>query len=302
MWEALWDDFEDRARRLIDRINPPRDAVDHTIQWQLDGIHPFVPGPIAPDNLQLPELYSGRPWALGGPWIAFVTINPSISPSEIFPTRHHFVNHKRNNNLNALIEYFDTRFEPAPVGFPLHHGRHNKLPTIWVNPNAPLSSYQPTWGSIDCALTRCIPSQYPNYYTAIQAPLGRVAAIVDVVPWKFANWSALQPDTKDSLICAGSERLVNTLQEHTPRVIICAGKDARRAMYCRYGLPQNAPTGAFGVPPYQPNAIQRGRIFVNEQEVLWFGVPAPTPRDHTFIVAMGKIQDEIASALAEALV
>jgi hypothetical protein len=95
MWDVLWDDFEERAAALTAGHPPDHqfnfdvewealdgdhmdegEAINWTIRWQLEGRDPFVPTPIPPQQLQLPELYSGQPWIYCRPWIAFVTINP----------------------------------------------------------------------------------------------------------------------------------------------------------------------------------------------------------------------------------
>lgn len=121
LWEGIWVDFAERAERLALPGAAPRDAVDITLLWQLHGYTSHVPKPIAPPGLHLKELYSGSPWRSGRPWVAFVTINPSIDPDELFPSIWQFNRHR--GDLSSLVGYFDERFNLAFSRNPQPRGR-----------------------------------------------------------------------------------------------------------------------------------------------------------------------------------
>jgi hypothetical protein len=220
MWEHLWDDFEARALRLAgDPV--ALDAVDATVLWQITGHQPWVDAPIPVPALHLPELCSGAPWALCdvpelSGWVAWVTVNPSIRSDEIYPSRAD----RAQIGHEELIDYFNQRFEPGPLN--VHGIRRgcddDERIRVWLNPRAnPLSAGQQTWSRIDNRLSACL--QHRGLTS--RAPLGRVGAIVDVVPWKFAKWSAAT-ELQEALLGLGAPYLQWTLNERksSPRPVL----------------------------------------------------------------------------------
>jgi hypothetical protein len=273
MWNQLWNQFEDKAARLTagDEIE---DAIDETIMWQLAGHPKFVGAPIAANLLQLPELYSGSPWEYLDRWIAFVTINPSIHPDEIFPRRAD----REMFQIQQLSQFFTERFQPGPLMGPLLHGRNGANQATWRNRNNPTPHGQSTWTRIDRAVSNCLALAGPAPATA----LGQIATMVDIVPWKFAQWSAVPGGTKAELLALGEPYLTATLQEHTPAVIVAAGESVRRLMH---DLHPNT------IPPYESGKRQNGIIQVGACAVPWFGVVAPTA--NRFYVDMQEIAPQM---------
>jgi hypothetical protein len=110
-------------------------------------------------------------------------------------------------------------------------------------------------------------------------PLGRSAAIIDLVPWKFKDWGGthadLSPDLRDALCDAGAPYLTETLQNHVPRIIIAAGVDVWKTMR-KLKLRHVEPWDNATIDPYQPDQIQRGQVTINNVDVPLFGVLAPT--------------------------
>lgn len=284
MWKQLWEDFEARATRLADG-GAPVDAVDQTIMWQLLGKTPFVNAPIAAQELHMPELYSGCPWTRSDApqmkgWVAFVTVNPSIDSEEVFPTRQDV----RERGVPLSVSFFENRFEPGPITSPLIHGRNGTKLAVWKNRRSPRGHGQRTWSAIEAALHDCFAST--GVTTA--APLGRVAAIMDVVPWKFAKWSAVTRDAKVQLLQLGAPYLAATVQAHPPSVIIAAGADVRQVLRDLYPA---------GIPRYTANCTQKGTIPIGANAVPTFGVAAPTARGNRFGTEMKDIGRDIRAAL-----
>jgi hypothetical protein len=313
MWAELWLDFNERALALLDGhlphdaiywenqwqqvqgahfdANPAmiNEAINWTIRWQLISQPPYLrkhnepPNPIQLGNLHLPELYSGHPWALNQkPWVAFVTINPSRNPLEIFPTRAHLPQNINNNAIQHLISFFEERFDPGPIALPLIHG----LNLDDIVAYAPQPTDQKTWSSINKALIACLDA---NHILHDPVPLGRRAAVIDVVPWKFKAWGNLPYHFKNALIAAATQYVHWTLHEHPPAFIVAAGEHARKAMHLLF--PQ--------LPPYVPNVpVQVGVIEINGQSVQWRGVPAPTAHGNAFGPAMQAICGDLGTVLA----
>jgi hypothetical protein len=180
MWNQLWNEFEDKATHLV-TAGAVEDVIDQTIQWQIEGDQEFVGAPIGVDVLHVPELYSGCPWNHRKRWIAFVTVNPSIHPDEVYPTRTDVAIY----GVEQMRQFFIDRFQPdGPLEGPgpLVHGRNGANVVTWRNRNNPVRHGQPTWTRIDRAVRNCLelsPEPVPA------APLGQAAAIIDIVPWKF---------------------------------------------------------------------------------------------------------------------
>ena len=282
MWRSLWKDFDDRARRLIGG-RAPSDAVDRSIKWQLDGTAPFCPRPIAADRLHLPELYSGSPWAtcdvptLAGRWLAVVTVNPSIDPDEAFPNRSDLL----TQGDSPLEEWFEKRFEPAAQQQPIPRGRASGAPTVWRNRAAPRPQRQATWAAIEREVSGAL-----GVHSA--ATLGRVAAIVDVVPWKFAKWSRVPANDQRELMELGAPYLQWTLSEFKPRAILAAGSDVRRLL---------SELSHVTLPAYAAGGTQVGTYDLGTHAIPVFGTVAPTAHGNRF----GKEVRQLGSRLRDAL-
>ena len=291
MWEELWADFEARAVRLLDD-RKPRDVVDETILWQLDARDRFMPHAISAPALQLPELYSGRPWsacdipelrasdarAHGSRWVAFVTIAPSIAADEVFPTRS-----DRAKHGYALVDFFEERFEPGPIQAPLIHGRAPNQRTASWRRRGRNPEVHRAWGAIDGALAACLSHRKLRG----AAPLGRVGALIDVVPWKSAKWARVAPGARARLIAAGVPFLKRTLATHRPAAVVAAGADVQRALGAAFS----------GVPPYHPTKLQRGAMKIADSSVPYFGLESPTGPGHQFRKQMSTIAPDLCAAL-----
>jgi hypothetical protein len=287
MWNELWTDFNARAARLTaigaDWVNV--DAIDTTIIWQLLGRTCYVPTPIPEHTLHLPELYSGAPWGQAGtePWIAFVTLNPSIDPNDVFPTRQDFYNCQGQQQIDALIAFFNDRFCFPANNMPLRHGRRDdQRLTVWKgNPQQPTPHGQRTWEQIEGALRQCLagtPWANPATY------LGRIAAITDAVPWKFASWGCVPEELQMQLLTAGSAYLHATLHAHPPRAIVTCGS-------------------VFNELPDGHVLAGADRVIIGEHHVPCFRFSAPTARPTTayplgpFVGQMQQYRDQILLAL-----
>ncbi len=291
MWEELWADFEARAVRLLDDRRP-RDVVDETILWQLDVRHRFMPHAVSAQALQLPELYSGRPWsacdipelcgsgarAHRSRWVAFVTVNPSISTDEVFPTRS-----DRAKHGDALVDFFEERFEPGPIHAPLIHGRAPNQRTASWRRRGRNPEVHRAWGAIDAALAACLSRRRLRS----AAPLGRVGALIDVVPWKSAKWARVAPGARARLIAAGVPFLKRTLATHRPAAVVAAGADVQRALGAAFS----------DVPLYDPTNLQRGALTLDGSAVPYFGLQSPTGPGHQFRKQMSTIAPELCDAL-----
>jgi hypothetical protein len=279
IWKKLWDDFNTRAEKLALRQTPDN-AVDKTILWQLKGHKQFVGKKIPVQGLHLPELYSGSPWQHRKKWVAIVTVNPSIDPTEIFPTRTHLTTH----GIASVVSFFENRFEPRRIDSPITHGRSGAN-SKWKNPKKPQAYRQPTWAAIDAAVRTCLPLHGRKNE---KAPLGHVAAIVDIVPWKFAHWAKVPYEIQMELLKLGEHFLNATLAKHPPAVIIAAGKSVRQIMHTMHQK---------GVPVYQTKTRQTGTMNIGGREVPWFGVVAPTAHGNRFRDDMRSIRLQIRAAI-----
>jgi hypothetical protein len=285
MWAELWDDFDRRSSRLSssDRVDPA-DAIDQTISWQLAGDPAFVGRPIAVAELMLPELFSGAPWRHGdragmNRWLMFITANPSIDPDEAFPSRREL----HAAGAERLVRYFEERFEPGPIAYPLVHGRDGNRLAVWTrHGQRRRPAPQETWRAIEEALRACLPDIDAN-------PLGRVAAIVDVVPWKFRNWSKVDENVRRALILAGQPYLRWTLSTYPPAMVVVAGQDAWTALAAAF--PER-------MPGYSPNGIRSGELYLNGVQIPVVGTVAPTARRDRFRSDMRAIAARIRQALA----
>lgn len=167
----------------------------------------------------------------------------------------------------------------------LVHGRLGTRPTRWLNRAHPMPHGQQTWTRAEQGLRTCLEGS-PQEILA--APLGRGAAIVDAVPWKFRNWRGVPEDLRDALIQAGRRYLGATLNEHIPAVIVATGEHVRRLMHTIYP----------GVPAFEAGPPQDGLIDIGGQQVRWFGVVAPTGgRGRRFYDEMARIAPRIQEAL-----
>lgn len=281
MWEKLWQEFDALARAYAPGRAPKMEgAVARTIRWQRQGHRDFVGRKISAMDLQLPELYSGAPWRHGRKrWIAFVTINPSIDVNEIFPTRANL----RKFGCASLEDVFSNRFTPGPSKTPIKHGRDGKGRAKWVRGRRD-ATYQRTWAEIDRALRDCLLDMTVDER---DAPLGRIATIVDVVPWKFKAWSKVGPDIRDELLELGAPYLRGVLKAYPPAIIIAAGHAVRVLMESRYQ----------GVPKYAPGNPQRGRLHIGKLRVPWFGVSHPAAHADRFHSDMMLISPSICKHL-----
>lgn len=286
MWRQLWCDFAARTTRLSEDATPV-DAVDETILWQVHGTGPWVRARIPWASLHLPELCSGAPWDLCDipqltGWVAFVTINPSIEPDEIYPNRTDL----GRIQYDALRAFFAQRFEPGPVdvgGLRRGRDRSGRI-RVWLNPrNQPTAKGQPTWARINNALSRSL--QMRGFTT--RAPLGRIGAIIDAVPWKFAKW-ATGNVPRAPLIEAGAPYLAWTLNTYMPSAVVAAGQDAYRALLA--GFPDY-------LPEYGAGIVQRGAIALGDRRVPVFRLSAPTAHGGAFSDGWTTICVEVLDAL-----
>jgi hypothetical protein len=281
-WAELWNGFNTRAQTLIanntQTVDPIANPIEQTILWQLQGHALVGDHRFAAHDLHLPELYSGRPWQVTENWIAFVTINPSIGHEEDFPTRSDY----QTLGAGPLIPFFENRFEIGPLPQPHLHGRNaGATPKTWIRPaihgQAPTSRPQQTWSRIDSRLMTLF--NLPPQQRRAELPLGRRAAIIDLVPWKFQDWGGdnadLTPELRDALCDAGAPHLTATLQDHVPRVIIAAGAHVWKTME-RLKRKKVEPWVSATINPYQPSRIQVGKVTINRVAVPMFGVSAPT--------------------------
>lgn len=282
MWKELWSDFEQRATRLA-AGGAAVDAVDQAILWQLVGHPTFVGARLEHGALQLPELYSGAPWDLSDvrrdkPWIAFVTVNPSIEPREVFPN----ISDLRELGVEKLVSYFDRRFEPGPYEKPLLHGRNGSTLAVWSGDRRnPQSSTQPTWRAIDRALHACL----SRAGVKSGAPLGRYGAILDVVPWKFKAWSSVPVELQGDLLKAGAPYLRDSLTAHPPRAIVVAGRDAQQGV-----------ASLLADPP--PSALRwRGHVCLGDSTIPVFGTSAPTAFGDAFARDISAILEPLIDSL-----
>jgi hypothetical protein len=244
-----------------------------------------VPTPIPKLQLHLPELYSGSPWGKLGndPWIAFVTLNPSIDSKEEFPTLEHFRDAQNRGQIDPLISFFNNRFCSPANESPIQHGRHDQR-IVWWKKNPPHGSTprsQPTWQKIEDALRECVAG---TCWADPPIFLGRIAAITDAVPWKFAKWVVVPKPVKKELLEAGACYLRSTLLAHPPKAIVACGSDFK-----------SLPKGHF---LYDPR-----RVMIGHRSVPCFNVTAPTARPtkknphEPFLVEMRAIKEELLRAL-----
>lgn len=277
-WGGLWSDFAERADRVTSGAKP-RDIVDITILWQIRGYTCYVPRPIQAEALHLPELYSGSPWIAGKPWIAFVTINPSIDPDELFPDLVQF--RRCRDNLKELVSYFDERFEATYAATPLPHGRSGGRPTVWRGTiESPAAHHQPTWRQIENGLRDCLSKCGRDSGSAI---LGTVAAIIDAVPWKFAKWACVLDKWKKELLEFGAPYLRRTLESHPecpPAAVIACG------------LNQDL------LPEGHALLSTNDRIRIGEREVPLLRLSAPTAHGNAFSKEILAKAGEIGKVLA----
>ncbi len=150
MWRALWSDFQERANRIAGGAIGR--GVDEVTAWQLHG-HAEQVGPGRPlGALQLPELYSGSPWAGAGipggsrqgGWIALICGNPSIAPAGVHPTLQHW----GGAGTAQLVAMFDDRFAVGVREQPLRHGRPARAPVHWDG-DPPRAVVQDTWRQLE---------------------------------------------------------------------------------------------------------------------------------------------------------
>ena len=222
-YRPLWNDFLTRSHRLASG-GPAKDSVDLTIRWQLDGTKPFCEQPLSHANLQLPELYSGAPWrpvaqrpqSIGDRWIAFVTLNPSLTEDESFPR----VSHLERLGVDQLVTYFDERFAPNYAGLPLRRGRHQGSVRVYAERTGRPRAV-PTWARLDNILRAALHGH------EVPAPLGDVAAIVDAVPYKFRRWGAVDKATKTELLAASLPGHLAFLATVRPSLVVLLGAETR---------------------------------------------------------------------------
>lgn len=276
MWEEIWTDFTERARRLVLPDAVPRDAVDITVLWQLRGYTCHVPEPLKPEHLHLPELYSGSPWNSARPWIAFVTINPSIGTDELFPGICHFNDHRNRNDIAGLVRYFDERFDLDCRTDPLPHGRFEGRLKVWKGSlEQPTYHRQATWEEIEKALRRCLDLK------GVEPPLGAIAAIVDAVPWKFAKWSCVLPEWQRDLLKLGNPYLSRTLQSRRPPAAVIA---------CGLGA-KLLPKG------HMLLSARDGQLPINGRNIPFFEMSAPTAHGGAFMKQMIQSAGKLNAAL-----
>jgi hypothetical protein len=249
----------------------PLGYVYETARWQLEGVGPYVNAPVALEDLQMPEFFSGCPWEHGAHWIAFVAINPSFSAHEIYPTRGLFL----QAGAVPMVNWHRERFEPGFHAAPLIHGRGpapGAGPAVWFNgapEQPPIRQRQPTWSALDWATRECFGQLDVQ---RAQAPLGRAAAIFDLVPWKARNWSRIPAPMRDELVIIGAQYLMEAFEVHPPTVIIACGEDTRRGMQA---------INDQGIPAYAPGH-QQGHFRVGGVAIPWFGVRHPVARGAAF--------------------
>jgi len=219
--DDLWTDFTSRAQRLS-LESEPRDAIDRTILWQLQGVEPFCREPLTLDDLHLPELHSGAPWrtsanrprAIGDRWVAFVALNPSLSEDESFPTLGDLTAH----GAEALQGFFDERFAARYVGRPRRRGRHRGAVRTFDRRTGRPRAVR-TWSVLDNLTGEALEGH------GVEAPLGDVAAIIDAVPYKFRRWSAVPTDLRDELMAHAAPRLSAVLSRLRPTLVVLLGVD-----------------------------------------------------------------------------
>ncbi len=217
----LWTDFAGRATRLVGGAEP-QDAIDQTIGWQLNGDAPFCMEPHDIEDLQLPELHSGAPWSpearrpaeLAGRWVAFVTLNPSLSEDESFPRLRDLKTH----GPGAVQDFFHERFAPRYRGVPLRRGRHGGRVRSYERRTGKPRAVR-TWSVLDNLLADALQG------IEVPAPLGDVAAIIDAVPYKFRKWSAVPPDLRRELREVSLPGHLALLVARRPSMIVLLGSD-----------------------------------------------------------------------------
>lgn len=223
LWRALWDDFETRGRRLSNG-GIPADHVDETILWQMHGHAQFVgtnQGVASYSALHLPELYSGCPWRSGTDgtpgkkrtaWIACMAINPGIDMACEYPT----LSHRSATNGHLASIDFEGRFRDPAAEHPPRTGR-DRLGRARVYMTNGTDRGQPTWSRLEAQLDRAL---------RVRNSLGTRAAIFDMVPWKFNNWSAIGQPMKQQFIQDAAQQhsyVHRSLRLLQPQIVLIMG-------------------------------------------------------------------------------
>ncbi|MDF2435336.1 MAG: hypothetical protein JWP44_4967, partial [Mucilaginibacter sp.] len=170
------------------------------------------------------------------------------------------------------------RFAPETGDFPMRYGRRyvprrgRNPPTVWErrvvrDVTKIIGRSQKTWG----ALERSTLQFFENFTEAQnQAPLGRAARLLDIVPWKFAEWGRVNNALKEQLLELGAPWLRQALEANCPKAIIACGQDVRCKMH---ELDAEAPA-------YIPDSAQCGWFNIDtpqgRRRVPWFGVCHPS--------------------------
>lgn len=277
MWSKLWNDFVARTRTLA--TLGAQDGIDQAIQYQLDGLAPFAQAPLAPDDLHLPEICSGAPWRLSdvpqlsGRWVAFVGPNPAHDPASFYPS----IALRAQTGDAAIISFFEHRFEPVVVQDPIIHGTSPRIgsPTVWMQtPNGPpRPRSQATWREINKWLHGLLAAAGLQS----QSPLGRLAAMVDMAPWKFNNWASADPGLQIELLTAGLPYLHWVIDEFSPSAVVLLGVDAWHAFA----------TVVPGIPAYHlaGKPVRQGVLATKNGPIPVFGIPHTNARHGAFGVA-----------------
>lgn len=118
-------------------------------------------------------------------------------------------------------------------------------------------------------------------------PLGQLAAIVDLVPWKFASWQKVPETLQHELVQAGSQYFRESVALHKPSAIVATGQYARQVMR--------------GLQPTHLNregTDNRGIIEIDGRLIPWFGTVAPTGgKGRQFYDEMARIGPQLAELL-----
>jgi hypothetical protein len=122
-----------------------------------------------------------------------------------------------------------------------------------------------------------------------QAPLGRVAAMVDMAPWKFNNWSKADAPLQQGLLVAGLPFLTWVIDHFQPSAIILLGVDAWNAF--RIVSP--------ALPAYHQagRPVRQGTMAAHHGHVPVFGIPHTNARHGAFHIAFDALIPLLRAAL-----